>query len=89
MDMKQLAKLEKRPQYFSFFLECCEMISILEDDSAGKVIHAVADYFYDGDEPQGLNKREQRVFDHIKREVDKSCEVWLSKVKGGKNRWTT
>lgn len=88
IDMKEIAKREKRPQYFSFFLECCEMISILEDESAGKVIHAIADYFCDGEDPQGLSKPEQRAFNRIKREVDKSCEIWLAKVKGGRNRWT-
>lgn len=87
MDMKELAMKEKRPQYFSFFVECCEMISLLEAESAGKVIHAIADYFCEGDKPQGLTKQEQRVFNRIKREVDRSCEEWLSKVKGGQNRW--
>ena len=87
MDMKELAMREKRPQYFSFFVECCEMISLLENESAGKVIHAIADYFCEGDNPQDLTRQEQRVFNRIKREVDRSCEEWLSKVKGGQNRW--
>ena len=87
MNMKELALLQKRPQYFNFFIDCCEMISLLEDESAGKVIHAISDYFCDGEDPKGLHKQEKRVFDRIKREVDRSCEEWLAKVKGGKNRW--
>lgn len=87
MDMKELATAQKRPMYFSFFVECCEMISILGDESAGRVIHAIADYFCDGTDPHDLSKIENRVFGRIKREVDRSCEEWLAKVKGGKNRW--
>lgn len=82
--MKELALMQKRPQYFNFFIDCCEMISLLENESAGKVIHAIADYFCEGEEPQDLNKQEQRVFSRIKREVDRSCEEWLAKVEGGK-----
>lgn len=91
MNMKDFAHLEKRPSYFSFFLECCQMISLLDTESAGKVIHAIADYFIDGDEPEGLEKNELRVFNRIKADADKSCEAWLSRVKGGQegaeNRW--
>lgn len=87
--MKEFAGMEKRPQYFSFFLECCEMIALLDDESAGKVIHAIADYFIDGEQPEGLKKNEIRVFNRIKSDADKSCEVWFAKVKGGKNRWTS
>ena len=87
MDMKELAMREKRPQYFSFFVECCEMISLLENDSAGKVIHAIADYFCEGDKPQDLTKQEQRVFNRIKREVDRSCENWITQVESAKKRW--
>ncbi len=60
MDMKELAGLEKRPQYFSFFLECCEMIALLDNESAGKVIHAIADYFIDGEHPENLTKNDAR-----------------------------
>ena len=91
MDMKEFANLEKRPQYFSFFLECCEMIALLDTESAGKVIHAIADYFIDGEHPENLSKKEMRVFNRVKTDADKSCETWLSKVIGGKtgaeNRW--
>lgn len=86
MDMKDFAMMEKRPQYFSFFLECCEMISLLDNESAGKVIHAIADYFIDAEQPEGLKKNEMRVFNRIKLDADKSCEIWLAKVNGGKNR---
>lgn len=91
MNMKELSELDKRPQYFNFFLECCEMISLLDEQSAGRVIHAIADYFSFGDEPKGLSRNEQRVFNRIKQDADKSCESWIAKVNGGKKganeRW--
>ena len=91
IDMRELSELKKRPQYFSFFLECCEMISLLDETSAGRTIHAIADYFSCADEPKGLSRNEQRVFNRIKQDVDKSCEAWLAKVNGGKKgadgRW--
>lgn len=91
MDMKELAAMEKRPQYFSFFLECCEMLALLDNESAGKVIHAIADYFIDGEHPENLSKKELRVFNRLKADADNSCELWLAKVNGGKagaeNRW--
>lgn len=83
MDMKEFAKLEKRPQYFSFFLECCEMIALHDNESAGRVIHAIADYFIDGKYPENLSKNELRVFNRVKSDADKSCDVWLAKVRGG------
>lgn len=82
--MKEFAGLEKRPQYFSFFLECCDMISLLDDTSAGRVIHAIADYFSYGEEPEDLNRKELRVFNRIRQDADRSCEVWWAKVQGGK-----
>ena len=85
--MKEFAGMEKRPQYFSFFLECCEMIALLDNESAGRVIHAIADYFIDGEEPEELKKNEMRVFNRVKSDADKSCEIWLAKVRGGKNLW--
>ena len=33
---------EKRPAYFRFFLEACDLISILDVESAGRVIQAVS-----------------------------------------------
>lgn len=45
---------EKRPAYFRFFLEACDMISLLDKESAGRVIHAVSDYFAENVEPNGL-----------------------------------
>lgn len=84
--MEDFAKLEKRPQYFNFFLECCEMISLLDEMSAGQVIHAIADYFSYGDEPNGLSRNEQRVFNRIKQDADKSCVIWMAKVNGGNKR---
>lgn len=91
MTMKEFTERDKRPQYFSFFLECCDMISLLDDKSAGRVIHAIADYFSYGDEPDDLNRNEQRVFNRIQQDADKSCAVWLAKVEGGtrgaETRW--
>ena len=67
------------------------MIAMLDEPSAGRVIHAIADYFSYGDEPEGLNRNERRVFDRIKRDADKSCAAWIAKVEGGKKgaaeRW--
>ena len=54
MTMKEFTERDKRPQYFNFFLECCDMISLLNNESAGRVIRAIADYFSYGDEPGGL-----------------------------------
>ena len=86
MNMKELSELKKRPQYFSFFLECCNMISLLDETSAGRVIHAIADYFSYGEEPTGLTRNEQRVFDRIRQDIDKNCESWLKSVEGGRKR---
>ena len=78
--------MKKRPQYFSFFLECCNMISLLDETSAGRVIHAIADYFSYGEEPTGLTRNEQRVFDRIRQDIDKNCEAWLKSIEGGRKR---
>ena len=43
--MKEFAEMEKRPQYFSLFLETCETLSLFDNESAGKVMRAIADYF--------------------------------------------
>lgn len=86
-----MAKKEKRPVYFCFFLEACNMISLLEVESAGKVIHAVSDYFSDGIVPDGLNRKETTVFERIKKDVDGSAELYYKKVEAGKKgaeiRW--
>ena len=92
--MKDFTVLKKRPQYFSFFLEACESLSMLDDEGAGRVIHAIADYFIDGETPSGLlefSKNEKRTYSRIKRGIDDSCRVWYEKVRGGKSgsskRW--
>ncbi len=87
MSMKDFAELEKRPQYFNFFLESCETLSLLDNESAGKVIHAIADYFIDGETPEDLptfTKNERRAYTRIKRGCDDSCALWYKKVVGGK-----
>ena len=64
---------EKRPAYFRFFLEACDLISILDVESAGRVIQAVSAYFSDNIEPRDLSKNERTVFNRLGRDVDKSC----------------
>lgn len=81
--LREYASAKKRPQYFAFFLECCEMISLLEDEAAGRVIHAVADYFRDGTEPDNLARNEKIVFDRIGREIIRSVEAWETQVDAG------
>lgn len=61
---------DKRPAYFRFFLEACDMISLLEVESAGRVIHAVSDYFSEGAELEDLSKNERTVFNRIRRDID-------------------
>ena len=78
-----LAK-EKRPAYFRFFLEACVMISLLEVESAGRVIHAVSDYFSEGAEPEDLSKNERTVFNRIRRDIDKSFSDYEASVTYGK-----
>ena len=92
--MKDFAEMDKRPQYFNFFLESCETLAMLDNEGAGKVIHAIADYFIDGDTPEDLptfTKSERRAYTRIKRGCDDSCALWYAKVTGGKEgarkRW--
>lgn len=92
--MKNLAEMDKRPQYFNFFLESCETLAMLDNEGAGKVIHAIADYFIDGDTPEDLptfTKSERRAYTRIKRGCDDSCALWYAKVtleeKRGQESW--
>ncbi len=71
---------EKRSAYFRFFLEACDMISLLDVESAGRVIHAVSDYFSENVEPDGLNKNERTVFNQIRRDVGKSFSDYEAAV---------
>lgn len=94
LSMKDFAEMEKRPQYFNFFLESCETLAMLDDAGAGKVIHAIADYFIDGELPEDIQtftKNERRAYNRIKRGCDESCALWYAKVIGGrtsaKKRW--
>ncbi len=75
---------EKRPAYFRFFLEACDMISLLDKESAGRVIHAVSDYFAENVEPNGLSKNERTVFNRIRRDVDKSFSDYEAAVTYGR-----
>lgn len=75
---------EKRPAYFRFFLEACDMISLLDEESAGRVIHAVSDYFTENIEPDGLSKNERTVFNRIRRDVDKSFSDYEASVDYGR-----
>lgn len=74
---------EKRPAYFRFFLEACDMISLLDEESAGRVIHAVSDYFAENVEPDHLDKKERTVFNRIRRDVDKSFSDYEAAVTYG------
>ena len=92
--MKEFAEMEKRPQYFSLFLETCETLSLFDNESAGKVMRAIADYFLDGDTPEALptfTKPERRAYNRIKRGCDESCMRWYATSTGGKEgalkRW--
>lgn len=75
---------DKRPAYFCFFLEACEMISLLDVEKAGRVIHAISSYFGEGTKPEGLNREESIVFNRIKRDVDRSFEKYNDAVSNGK-----
>ncbi|MBQ8894376.1 MAG: hypothetical protein IJ043_08215 [Clostridia bacterium] len=79
-----MSKKDKRPSYFCFFIEACNMISLLEVESAGRVIHAVSDYFADGVAPNNLDRKEMTVFNRIQRDMDMSYELYRKKVEGGK-----
>ena len=75
---------EKRPAYFRFFLEACDLISILDVESAGRVIQAVSAYFSDNIEPRDLSKNERTVFNRLGRDVDKSFSDYEAAVTYGK-----
>lgn len=75
---------EKRPAYFRFFLEACDMISLLDEEGAGRVIHAVSDYFSENIEPEKLSKNERIVFNRIRRDIDKSFSDYEAAVMYGK-----
>lgn len=60
------------------------MISLLDVESAGKVIHAVSEYFSENVEPEGLSKNERTVFNRIRRDIDQSFEDYLAAVEYGK-----
>lgn len=71
-ETKDITEAEKRSEYFCLFLDACELLSLLDNKSAGKVIHAIADYFIDGETPEGVptfTKKERRAYDHIKRRL--------------------
>ena len=82
--MDRLDGRDRTPVYFRFFREVCEMFAFLDDEAAGRVIHAACDYFCDGTEPDALNKGEQRLFDRLRRDIDKSFSDYEKKVEGGK-----
>lgn len=60
------------------------MISLLDVESAGKVIHAVSGYFSENVEPEGLSKNERTVFNRIRRDIDQSFEDYRAAVAYGK-----
>lgn len=86
--MADFANLDKRPQYFSMFIEVCEMLSLMSNDSAGRIIKAISDYFIDGtsyEDTSDFSKEERRAYNRIVKNVDDSCVQWYAKVKAGKN----
>ena len=82
---------EKRASYFRFFIDACDMISLLDCESAGRVIHAVSAYFSDGVEPENLSRQETTVFNRIRKDVDDSFKDYNASVergrKGAEKRW--
>lgn len=60
------------------------MISLLDTEKAGRVIHAISHYFGEGIEPDDLNREETIVFNRIKRDVDRSFEKYEEAVANGK-----
>jgi len=84
MSRKWTSVDDKRPSYFRFFLETCDMISLLDVESAGRVIHAVSDYFSENVEPEDLDKNERTVFNRIRRDIDKSFSDYEASVKYGR-----
>ncbi|MCD8362338.1 MAG: DUF6291 domain-containing protein [Lachnospiraceae bacterium] len=81
-----MAKLG-RAAYFRFFLECCDLISLLDDASAGRVIKAVSNYFRDQTEPEGMKRNESIVFSRIRRDIDASFEDYKRAVEAGRKGW--
>lgn len=75
---------EKRPAYFRFFLEACDLISILDVESAGRVIQAVSAYFSEAVVPENLSKNERTVFNRIQRDIDKSFSDYEAAVTFGR-----
>lgn len=71
-ETKDITEAEKRSEYFCLFLDACELLSLLDNKSAGKVIHAIADCLIDGETPEGVpafTKKERRAYDRIKRRL--------------------
>lgn len=71
-ETKDITEAGKRSEYFCLFLDACELLSLLDNKSAGKVIHAIADYFIDGETPEDLptfTKNERRAYTRIKRKA--------------------
>ena len=60
------------------------MIFLLDEESAGRLIHAVSDYFTESIEPDGLSKNERTVFNRIRRDVDKSFSDYEASVTYGR-----
>lgn len=79
-----MSSTNKRPPYFCFFIEVCEMLSLLEVEEAGRTIQAVSEYFIDGVVPDDLNRREKMVFERIKQDIDLSFEKYEAAVANGK-----
>lgn len=75
---------DKRPVYFAFFREVCELFDLLETESAGRVIQAACNYFLDGTDPDNFTRGEQRVYTRLKSDIDRSIDSYNQAVKNGK-----
>ena len=86
-----MAKKESRPAWFKLFLHQKALIDSVPDDSAGRAIKAVFQYFENGEIPQ-LSTLEFAVFSSIKPYVDKSFEDYAETSRKNKSnaqkRWS-
>lgn len=85
-----MAKKESRPAWFKLFRHQKALIDSVPDESAGKAIKAVFQYFENGEVPP-LSPLEFAVFSSIKPYVDESFEDFAEKSRKNKaiadERW--
>lgn len=85
-----MSKKESRPAWFKLFRHQKALIDSVPDDSAGRAIKAVFQYFENGEVPP-LSPLEFAVFSSIKPYVDESFEDFAEKSRKNKaianERW--